>query len=241
MIVCKICNESKPEDQFYFFQNDDGVPRRRHRCKKCISKREGARYWKKKGLVIPNIEYKKKGPKIVSNEEIDNPTGETKECSSCRITKPITQFYIMNKRNGRRHKRCSVCYNASSRPKLKDVWSNLDYRTQPGEWISEEQKELVHQILRTIGWTYNAGRNLWYKIPKQRDIIYKDKDGLWHNLNTRRFKRKVGNVGRKKIQLDMEEVIRLSTGGMSYKEIAKKFNTSYNTIKNKVYEYNLTH
>lgn len=239
MITCKICGEEKPDDQFYFFQNADGVPRRRHRCKICISKREGARYWKKKGVVIPTVETPKRGRPYVCNEE--NPTGEVKECSKCGQTKPITHFYIMNKRNGRRQRRCKICYNESSRPDIKGVWENLDYRTNPGEWISEEQKDVVHKILYAIGWSYNAGANLWYKIPKQKDIIYKDKDGKWHNINGRKFRQRPKNSGRKKINLDMEEVFRLSREGMSYKKIAEHFNISYNTIKNKILEYNLRH
>lgn len=93
-------------------------------------------------------------------------------------------------------------------------------------------------MMHSFGWSYNKAKNLWYKIPQQKDIIYKDKDGVWHNLNTNKFKPN-RTTGRKSISIDIEKVIELYNSGMSYKAIAKKFGITYNTLKNKVYEYNL--
>ncbi len=239
-MVCKICNVDKPETEFYLFQNRNAEPRRRHNCKTCISKRETKRYHKKKGKAIDSIhmidkhqpiEDRRRGrPAAALSTDVNE---ETRICGACKKVFPISFYYRIGKCKTL-SKRCKTCYN---RRELKNGWENMDYRKQPGEWISTEQRDAVFEILRTIGWSYNELNGVWYKIPEDTTQIYKNKLGNWFNLNSKKKRTKHINSGRKKMQFDMEEVMTKHNSGMTYVELAQHYKCCTATIRFRIHNY----
>jgi len=111
---------------------------------------------------------------------------ECKECG-CEIEKEIT-------RGAYSLKMCRECYRAYMGKKSRETISEKKYwgeevplyapgqvKVMPGVWDSEEQKELVHNILRTIGWKHNQEKDIWF------DNKIRNRDGEWLvDINSRK-------------------------------------------------------
>lgn len=229
-MVCKFCKVDKPQDCFYTYKNpgQENIHYRKM-CKVCFSKREDDRYWAKKGKVKESIISLPRGPKIAPKSF----TEEKQFCKGCQMDLPLSSFYIHHQTNTI-YTKCKDCHNRRAR---KSAYDNMDYRSEPGEWISEEQRDIVFDILKKIGWSYNSIQNIWYKIPEDKSKIYKDKSGKWINILNK--KKKISNRGanRPRLNLPMNEIMKMIYEGQPYKVIAAKFNCSDTTIVNRVTEY----
>lgn len=221
MITCKICGIQKEETKFYTYQNPGGQVKRRQKCKLCISKRELARYWVKKTGTIPIAQKEIIQPQIVSNEVI-----KTKTCKGCNQDLPINNFYFLRTVKCYTNK-CKKCYNVYKRP--ESAWDILTYKANPGEWDSDGQKEIVHSILKAIGWSYNEEKDIWYKKG------IKDENGVFENLKPYIAQRR-DNYNNPVI-LNLEQVYFEYQKGKTFTQLALKYGCSKNTIAGRIYKY----
>lgn len=184
--------------------------------------------------IVSTYQNEKRGSKFVPNDFI--------QCTKCFEIKPAEEFYIQNKKNGRRQRRCKPCYNAQSNERArKKGWDNLDYRTEPNEWISNEQRDIVHQILKNLGWSYNSEKEIWYKHLHNRMNIYKNEEGEWVNIKPIKKVEILPKInyrtGRGELKLDMHRIIELRNENVPFKAIAAEMNCTPETIKNRIKKY----
>lgn len=84
--------------------------------------------------------------------------------------------------------KCRPCYNLYTYERVrkfnneKKYWgesipfySNHDVKPKPGEFLDEEQKQHVTNLLNAIGWIYNQDKNIWY--DKKEKI--RNSNGEW--------------------------------------------------------------
>jgi len=148
-----------------------------------------------------------------------------KKCGKCEEVKAHSEYYKVGKSKSM-VKICKKCYN---RRQSKDVWEKLDYKPYPNQWICDEQRDVVHQILKNLNWSFNPEKQIWYKLP------IKDKDGKW-NIT---FKGPVKVIRKPKenIILNVDEIVKYREQGLSYKKIGDIYNVSHSTIKDRLMKY----
>jgi hypothetical protein len=101
---------------------------------------------------------------------------DEKQCTSCDVTKPISEFY--KRKSGYINRICKECYNGWRDNLYEDKFFDKSHRVRPtpGQFINELQKKSTFDILIALDWSYNEEKNIWYRLPK------KDQDGNWHGL-----------------------------------------------------------
>lgn len=111
--------------------------------------------------------------------------------------------------------RCRECYNIFAKKrglKLKferDYWGQevplyglQQVRQNPGEYVDDEQRKHVADILEAIGWKHNPKKDIWY------DDKIKDKNGKWFKTFQRRSTgRHIALIRSGKIQLPTIQII----------------------------------
>lgn len=206
-MICTKCKEDKPADQYYtYWHSTRKNYYKRKVCYNCFSKQQ-SEY---------RIQMK------IKNDIV--PEGY-KKCGKCEEVKPFCDYYTVGKSKSL-VKVCKKCYN---KRQTRDVWDNLDYRVNPNEWISDEQRDVVHQILRTVGWSYNPEKEIWYKLP------LKDEQGNWNIKFSPPIKNK--RPSKEIIQLNIDEILKYREQGLSYAKIGNIYNVSHVTIKDRLIKY----
>jgi len=104
---CSRCGETKPLAEFSY--DNKGTGRRKQMCKACVKAyyREYARRRPPRG--------EKRGAKaaaVPGNGATPGAREETRRCSRCGETKPVSEFWYENKRTGLRKGMCTACIQA---------------------------------------------------------------------------------------------------------------------------------
>lgn len=206
---CNKCSIDQPEENYQsYWHSTQQKFRTRRICRTCMSKQKREYKLKMKQQVIEQKE-------------------PTQVCIKCGIEQPLNQYYRTG-RNKTHIKKCKTCYN--KRP-VKSAWENMDYRTQPNEYISDEQRDIVHSIMEQLNWSFNPDKGIWYKLP------LKNENGKWNIVIKPKPPVKKFIPRREPIQLNVNELIQHRANGLTYVEIASIYNVSHATIKKRVKQY----
>lgn len=209
-MLCNKCNVDQPEENYeQYWHSTQQKFRTRRICRTCISQQKR--------------EYKLK----IKQKKLEVVKEPTQACSKCGIEYPVSHYYTTT-RTKKPIRKCKTCYN---RRPPKSAWQNLDYRTQPNEYISEEQKDIVHMIMRNIGWSFNPDKGIWYKLP------LKDENGNWNIVIKPKEPVKKFVPKRETIQLNVNEILQHRANGLTYNQIASIYSVSHTTIKVRVKQY----
>lgn len=143
----------------------------------------------------------------------------TRYCKYCDETKPITEWYIH--KNGAPYYKCRACTRSDEKKRRNrisdDSCGSMFVPLKPGVFADEQQKECVHSILNTMGFSYNKEKKIWWKKG------FRKEDGTFENLKDYRPK-----FRRKKIPQDkIDEIYRLyKEEGWRKASIARKLDVS---------------
>lgn len=97
----------------------------------------------------------------------------TKVCFTCKLEKPIEEFYNSKTAKDGHTGICIECNRKKQEGyrEFKDEPPRV--LTHPGQYVNEKQKKYTFQLLEMIGWKYNEKTGIWWKLPR------KDKFGTW--------------------------------------------------------------
>ena len=189
MAICSKCNIDKEADQYasYIHSKQNNKLRTRKVCKSCFN--EQKRIYRESIIKQKIIQQ---DPLYVYSRPILTPTPEplvnpevfidmdidTKVCYTCKVDKPLTDFYI-HKRTGRPFTSCKRCELDKDSSKYEEYISEYGgsdrVRLRPGQWVDEYQRENVEGFLKVIGWKHNGKH--WYK-----EGVRSGEDGQWEKM-----------------------------------------------------------
>lgn len=206
-MICSKCKQDKPADQYYtYWHSNHKKHYTRKVCTDCTTKqtRECKIRMKIKNEIVPE---------------------GFKKCNKCQEIKAHSEYY----RVGKFKSLVTICKKCYNKRQTRSVWEKLDYKPNPNEWTCDEQRDIVHQILRNLNWSFNTEKQIWYKLP------FKDKDGKW-NITVKEPV-KVKRLSKENIILNVEEIVKYREQGLSYAKIGDIYNVSHVTIKDRLMKY----
>lgn len=247
MVRCNKCQIDKEVDQYAtYFHSTQNKLRTRKICKICFNLQK-----KQYRETIIKEKIIQQDPLYVYSRPILTPTPEplvnpevfidmdvdTKQCFTCKVDKPITDFYI-HKRTGRGFTSCKICELEKDGKKyeqyIQDNGGSDRVRLRPGQWVDEYQRENVEGFLKVLGWKHNG--NHWYK-----EGVRSGEDGVWERMRGNTKYRKpmtkqltpITDMLRTKI----EDIIKLREAGETLATVAGIYNTSVPTLYKVINEY----
>jgi hypothetical protein len=181
MIVkrCTMCNEKKTLDNFY---KGTGAGGKQSRCIECQRLLIGSK--------------KKKFKTTIQLININGEIVESKECSTCKIRKPLTEFDNSNKGLGGKDTRCKDCKRAYYQDNKKHFSKiNRQYRELNKVILSEKQKTYYEQNKERITEYKKEYRKLNKEYLYQKNKEYRDsnkqhvlnKKLKWYRANKSRY------------------------------------------------------
>lgn len=133
--ICVCCEELKPLYDYHNSKNSgDG---RVSRCKDCVNNKVKRTNYDNPRMVVP----------LMTREEVLASYGGEKECTLCKETKPLEDFYKNVRSKDGLTYRCADC---TKRVRREQYWEDPEkYREQAAEYY-ENNREL--QIARSTSW-----------------------------------------------------------------------------------------
>ena len=237
MIRCSKCDIEKEEDQYAtYFHSKQNKLRTRRICKSCFN--EQKRIYResiiKEKIIQPTpIPTPIPEPFVETKVFIDM---DTKVCFTCKVDKPITDFYI-HKRTGKPFTSCKRCELDKDNDKyeeyIKENGGSERVKLKPGQWVDEYQQENVEGFLKVIGWKYNGKH--WYK-EGVRGI-----DGIWERMRGKpKYRKPVKEKASPKSDLlrrQVQDIIKLRDAGETLARIASIYSTSVPTLYKVINQY----
>jgi hypothetical protein len=243
MAICNRCNIDKEADQFYtYYHSTQQKYRTRKMCQSCFNgqKRKYRETIKEEKIIEPTpvkiipTPIPTPEPFIETKVFIDM---DTKVCYTCKIEKPLTDFYI-HSQTGKPFTHCKRCEsdkgNREYQRYIEDNGGSDKVRKYPGEWVDEYQKENVEGFLKVMGWKYNGTH--WWK-EGQRGI-----DGIWEKMRgKKKYRRPPANPKKSpvmdRLRTHAEDIIKLRNEGNTLGKIGYIYNTSTPYITKIITEY----
>jgi hypothetical protein len=249
MAICNKCNIDKEADQYYtYYHSTQKKYRTRKICLSCFNyqKRKYKESIKKEKIIEPV-------PVSVSFTPIPQPTHiptpepfvetkvfidmDTKVCFTCKVEKPLTDFYIHRetKKPFSRCKKCELIIDKNRYEKqLEDNAGSERVKSKPGQWSDRFQQENVEGFLKVLGWKHNGQH--WYK-EGVRGI-----DGVWEKMRGMKRYRAPLKTPKKspvleKLMLHIEDIIKLRNEGMTLSKISYIYKTSSPYITKVITKY----
>jgi hypothetical protein len=244
MAICNRCNIDKESDQFYtYYHSTQQKYRTRKMCQSCFNgqKRKYRETIKEEKIIQPtplkiiSTPIPTPEPLVETKVFIDM---DTKVCYTCKIEKPITDFYI-HSQTGKPFTHCKRCEsdkgNREYQQYIEDNGGSDKVRKYPGEWVDEYQKENVEGFLKVIGWKHNGKH--WFK-----EGVRSGEDGIWERMRGRKKYRAPARVPKRSPVMDrlrthIEDIIKLRNEGMTLSKIGYIYNTSQPYITKIITEY----
>lgn len=161
--VCKKCGEAKLHDEFHKAKGGkDGL---NPRCKQCRCAEEEER--RRKQGIMPR--------------DVADPDAETRRCTKCGETKPLTREYFTVRSNGRLGTRCLACQSEYD----KVYWhanreKRIQQKKQHYDANREEMREKSRQWSRANPDKVKATNKAWYEANKDRAA---DNNRKWVSKN----------------------------------------------------------
>ena len=247
MIRCSKCDIEKELDQYAsYYHSTQKKLRTRKVCKSCFN--EQKRIYResiiKEKIIEPvpvsvnptpiptPIPEPLVNPEVFIDMDID-----TKVCFTCKVDKPITDFYI-HKRTGKPFTSCKRCELDKDSDKydeyIKENGGSERVKLRPGQWTDIYQQENVEGFLKVIGWKHNGKH--WYKEGVRSGV-----DGIWERMRGRpKYRKPVEDKPQPKtdmVRKQVEDIIKLRDAGETLKVIAGIYNTSIPTLYKVINEY----
>jgi hypothetical protein len=250
MIRCSKCDIEKEVDQYStYFHSTQNKLRTRKVCKSCFNHQKSIyRESIKKEKIIDST------PVSVSPTPIPIPTYiptpnllvnpevfidmDTKVCYTCKIEKPLTDFYI-HSQTGKPFTHCKRCEsdkgNREYQQYIEDNGGSDKVRKYPGQWVDSYQQENVEGFLKVMGWKHNGKH--WYK-----EGVRSGEDGIWERMRGMKKYRKPPSVPKKspvleRLMVHIEDIIKLRKEGMTFSKIGYIYNTSSPYITKVITKY----
>jgi len=175
-------------------------------------------------------------PQLLVNPEVFIDM-DTKVCYTCKIEKPITDFYI-HSQTGKPFTHCKRCEsdkgNREYQQYIEDNGGSDKVRRYEGQWVDKYQQENVEGFLKVIGWKHNGTR--WWKENVRGE------DGVWERMRGMKKYRRPPATPKKSPVMDrlrthVEDIIKLRKEGMNLSKIGYIYNTSTLYITKVITEY----
>jgi hypothetical protein len=248
-MICNKCNIDKELDQYYtYFHSVQQKWRTRKICLFCYNyqKRKRRESIKEEKIIEPV-------PVSVSFTPIPQPTPiptpepfvetkvfidmDTKVCFTCKVEKPITDFYF-HRKNNKVFTSCKRCESDKGNREylqyIQDNGGSDKVRKYAGEWVDSYQQENVEGFLKVLGWKHNGKH--WYK-----EGVRSGEDGVWERMRgMKKYRKPVINKPTPvldKLRTHVEDIIKLRKEGMDLGKIATIYNSSTPYITRVITEY----
>ena len=251
MVRCNKCDIEKEEDQYAtYFHSTQNKIRTRKICISCFNeqKRIYRESIKNKKIIepvpvsvsptpipqpIPSITPKP----FVETEVFIDMDIDTKECFTCKVDKPLTEFYF-HKRTGRPFTSCKRCNldkdNEQYQEYIEENGGSDRVKKYPGQWVDKFQQENVEGFLKVIGWKHNGMH--WYK-----EGVRSGEDGIWERMRGLKKYRKVPQRNSPtvtdKLRTQVQDIIKLRDAGETLATVASIYSTSVPTLYKVINEY----
>jgi hypothetical protein len=245
-MICNKCNIDKELDQYYtYYHSTQQKYRTRKICLFCYNyqKRKRRETIKEEKIIEPTpvkiIPTPTPTPEpFIEPEVFIDMDIDTKVCYTCKIEKPLTDFYI-HTQTGKPFTHCKRCEsdkgNREYRQYIEDNGGSDKVRKYPGQWVDSYQQENVEGFLKVIGWKHNG--NHWYK-----EGVRSGEDGVWERMRGMKKYRRPPATPKKSPVLErlmkhIDDIIKLRKEGMTFSKISYIYNTSSPYITKVITKY----
>ena len=242
-MICNKCNIDKEADQYYtYYHSTQKKYRTRKICLSCFKyqKRKYKESIKEEKIIQPTpvkiipTPTPTPEPFVETKVFIDM---DTKVCFTCKVEKPITDFYIHRetKKPFSRCKKCELIIDKNRYEKqLEDNAGSERVKSKPGQWSDRFQQENVEGFLKVLGWKHNGTH--WYK-EGVRGI-----DGVWEKMRgMKRYRAPLLNPKKspvlERLRSQIQDIIKLREEGMNLSKIGYIYKTSGPYITKVINEY----
>jgi hypothetical protein len=248
-MICNKCQIDKELNQYYtYFHSTQNKFRTRKLCKSCFNHqkliyRESI---KNKKIIepdhlkidltpIPQPSYIPTPEPLVKTDILIDM--DTKVCFTCKVEKPITDFYIHKKTN-RAFTRCKQCELKIDKDRyeqqLEDNGGSERTKSKPGQWSDRFQQENVEGFLKVLGWEHNGKH--WWKEGVRGD------DGVWEKMRGMKRYRAPLRTPKKspvleRLMVHIEDIIKLRKEGMTFSKLSYIYKTSSPYITKVIMKY----
>lgn len=245
-MICTKCKIDKEENHYQkYWHSTQNKFRIRKECTECLYRiRNEKRRLKRKEAKLIQVSIKEEiiqplQPELQPEILEDFSTNPNyKLCRTCQNWLDKSLFYNHKSRIKTSYKDCKNCINKKEIQKskiqrekyLKETGGSERHRQNPNEWVDEYQKEATHNILKSMGWSFNEENGIWWK-----DGI-KTKEGIFINVKNRKYRKnfifdkypKSIRDEKKKEMFDL--IVKLRDEGKSYTQIGDKVGVSQTTV-----------
>jgi len=251
MIRCSKCDLEKEVDQYAtYFHSTQNKLRTRKVCKSCFNKQKSIyRESIKKEKIIESTTLSVSftpipqptptpTPQLLVNPEVFiNMDIDTKVCYTCKIEKPLTDFYI-HRETKKAFTRCKQCELKIDKDRyeqqLEDNGGSERTKSKPGQWSDRFQQENVEGFLKVLGWEHNGKH--WWKEGVRGD------DGVWEKMRGMKRYRAPLRTPKKspvleRLMVHIEDIIKLRKEGMTFSKLSYIYKTSSPYITKVIMKY----
>jgi hypothetical protein len=243
-MICNKCNIDKELDQYYtYYHSTQQKYRTRKICTICFNqqKRKYRETIKEEKIIEPTpveiVPTPTPTPEPFIEPEVFIDM-DTKVCYTCKVEKPVTDFYF-HKKNNKVFTSCKRCEsdkgNKEYQQYIEDNGGSDKVKKYPGQWTDKYQQENVEGFLKVIGWKHNGKH--WYK-----DGVRSGEDGVWERMRGMKKYRRPPATPKKspvleRLRTHIEDIIKLRKEGMNLSKIGYIYNTSTPYITRVITEY----